>query len=220
MNRVLITGASGMVGSIVLRHCLASDQVGEVVSLVRRRGELQHPKLREVVHKDFADFSSAAEAFSGIHAAFFCVGAYTGALPDPEFRRITVDAAVSFADQLHEGSPDAALSFLSGQGADRGEKSRISFARYKGMAENHLLRCGFEHLYIFRPAYIYPVEKRKEPNLGYRISRSLYPMIRLLGTGMSLTSEQLGLAMFRAAMDKLPSNTFENRDILDLVRTE
>jgi len=217
MKRVIITGATGMIGNIILRLCLASNAVGEVIILVRKKIDYEHPKLKEVIHTDFKNYSSIASAFRGIDVAYFCVGVYTGAVPDAVFREITVDYTVQFADALKQNSPDATICFLSGDGADRSEKSRMSFARYKGMAENYLIGQAFPHLFIFRPGYIYPVEKRKEPNAGYKIYRALYPLLRLLGKGISIKSTELGESMFRAGLYGADKDTLENRDILSLL---
>jgi hypothetical protein len=218
MKRVIITGASGMIGDIVMQHCLASDEVREVLSIARKSSGLQHPKLKEIIPDDFTNFSGQASQFENIDIAFFCLGVYTGAVPDPEFKRITVDYTIHFADALYAGSPGATFCFLSGDGADRMEKSRMSFARYKGMAENHLLSRKFAQLYIFRPGYIYPVQKRTEPNVGYRIYRALYPLLRhVMGKNVSVRSTELGRAMFQAGMTGAAKDTLENRDILNLV---
>jgi uncharacterized protein YbjT (DUF2867 family) len=127
------------------------------------------------LHPDFADCSALAQTLSGQHAAVFCLGAYTGAVTDAELRTITVSYTVEFARVLRSGSPDAAFSFLSGSGADPTGRSRLPYARYKGEAEKALLAAGFPHVYLFRPAYIYPVEPRQEPNFSYRLLRAIYP---------------------------------------------
>jgi uncharacterized protein YbjT (DUF2867 family) len=127
----------------------------------------------DVLHRDLADCSALAAALSGQNAAVFCLGAYTGAVPDAELRKITVDYTNEFARVLRGGSPDAAFSFLSGSGADPTGRSRLPFARYKGEAEKALLAAGFPRVCIFRPAYIYPVEPRKEPNFSYRLLRGI-----------------------------------------------
>ncbi len=217
MKKVLIVGASGMVGNIVLHECLNSKEIGSIISIVRRKSEVVHPKLKEVLHEDFSSYISIQDYFKDIDAAFFCIGVYTGAVPDETFRKITVDYTVAFADTLKSESPGATLCFLSGAGADLSEKSRTSFARYKGMAENHLLHSGL-NFYSFRPAYIYPVEKRKEPNVMYRISRRLYPLIRMFGKNASIKSTELGKAMFKVGMTGGPSNFLENKDILELLK--
>ncbi|HEX5168779.1 MAG TPA: NAD-dependent epimerase/dehydratase family protein, partial [Cyclobacteriaceae bacterium] len=89
-KRVLITGATGMIGNIILSHCVQSDEVSEVISLVRRRTDKQHPKLKEIVLSDFTDYSAIASSLRNIDVAYFCVGVYTGAVPDAEFKKITV----------------------------------------------------------------------------------------------------------------------------------
>jgi uncharacterized protein YbjT (DUF2867 family) len=114
-----------------------------------------HPKLNEVIHQDFSDCSRLAEQLSGQDAAIFCLGVHTGAVSDTPLREVTVDYPIEFARALHLSSPGSAFSFLSGSGADPSGRSRMAFARYKGEAETALLKTGFSHVYIFRPAYIY-----------------------------------------------------------------
>jgi uncharacterized protein YbjT (DUF2867 family) len=177
---LVIVGATGMVGGYALRYALEHPAVKSATAIVRRKLDISHPKLNQVVHRDFADCSALAEALSGQDRAVFCLGAYTGAVSDAELRTITVDYPIEFARVLHASSPGAAFSFLSGSGADPTGRSRMPFARYKGEAEKALLAEGFPRLYIFRPAYIYPVEPRKEPNFSYRLLRAIYPAFRLL----------------------------------------
>ncbi|HTY84063.1 MAG TPA: hypothetical protein VMB19_07580, partial [Silvibacterium sp.] len=152
-KRLVIVGATGMVGGYALRCALDSPSVGRVTSIGRRKTGLSHPKLVEVLHSDFADCSPLAAVLSGQDVAVFCMGTYTGAVPDAEFRRITVDYTIEFARVLCGSSPGAAFSFLSGSGADPTGRSRLAFARYKGEAENALLAAAFPRVYIFRPAY-------------------------------------------------------------------
>ena len=211
MKNTLIAGASGMIGSVVLRELLADKGVGRVISLVRRPGKTTHKKLTEVIHKDFTDLTGLQEYFTDVDVAFFCIGEYTGSVPDAQFKEITVDMAVAFGDMLKANSAGARMCFLSGQGADRKEKSRIAFAKYKGMAENHLLGLGLGGLHIFRPAYIYPVDRRKEPNASYRLMRALYPIFKKAIP--HVTSEQLGKAMFTVGFVGHDLDTLENRDI-------
>jgi uncharacterized protein YbjT (DUF2867 family) len=178
--RLVIVGATGMVGGYALRYALDHRAVGRVTAIGRKKVGISHLKLTEILHRDFGDCSALAEALSGQDAAVFCLGAYTGAVPDAELRKITVDYTVEFARVLHGSSPDAAFSFLSGSGADPTGRSRMAFARYKGEAETALLAEGFPRVYLFRPAYIYPVEPRKEPNFSYRLLRGIYPVFRIL----------------------------------------
>ena len=166
MRRLVVLGATGMVGGLALRYALARPDVERVTSVGRRKLGLSHPKLTEVLHPDFADCSALRQVLEGQDAAVFCLGTYTGVVADAELRKVTVDYLVNFARVLIASSPSAAFSLLSGDGADRTGKSRIAFARYKGEAETALLGMGFPHVYIFRAAYIYPIEPRKEPHFG------------------------------------------------------
>jgi uncharacterized protein YbjT (DUF2867 family) len=137
-----------------------------------------------------------------------------------ELRRITVDYTVEFARILRAGSPDAAFSFLSGSGADPTGQSRIAFARYKGEAEKALLAAGFPRVYIFRPAYIYPVEPRKEPNFTYRLLRAIYPVFRVLFPNQVIRADDLARAMVEVAVQPTGGGevfVFENRDIRAMV---
>jgi uncharacterized protein YbjT (DUF2867 family) len=149
------------------------------------------------------------------------MGAYTGAVPDAEFRKITVDYAVEFARVLHGSSPGAAFSFLSGNGADPTGRSRIAFARYKGEAENALLAAGFPRVYIFRPAYIYPVEPRKEPNFSYRLLRAIYPAFSAFFPNQVVRADDLARVMVEAVVSGTGHQegpVFENRDIRAMIK--
>lgn len=206
-----------MIGSLVLEHCLTAPEIGDVVSLVRRKTEHKNTKLKEVVIADFSDYSAHRGLFEQVDIAFFCIGAYTGQVPDEKFKEITVDYAVAFADAVKEGNPKANLCLLSGAGADRTEKSRTSFARYKGMAENQISSLGL-NFYTFRPGYIYPVTPRKEPNVMYQISRALYPLIKMMGPNSSIKSTELAEVMFSVGLNGAQSEILENKDILTFLK--
>jgi uncharacterized protein YbjT (DUF2867 family) len=215
-KRVVLLGATGMVGGLALKFCLENPDVSMVTSIGRRPTGITHEKLNEVEHEDYSDFSDIADAMGDQDGVLFCLGAYTGAVPDDEFRRITVDYALSFARAMYKVSPDAAFCLLSGQGADQTEKSRVAFARYKGMAENGLLATGFPRVHIFRPGYIYPVTPRKEPNLMYSVSRKLYPVLRFLYPNIGVSSEHLALTMVHAGLHgtgDYKNPILENKDI-------
>ena len=147
---------------------------------------------------------------------FFCLGTYTGVVSDADLRKTTVDYTVEFARVLHASSPNAVFSFLSGSGADQTGRSRMAFARYKGEAEKALLAAGFPRVYLFRPAYIYPVEPRKEPNFSYRILRAIYPVFRVLFPNQVIPADDLAHAMVDVAV-RVAANrggvVLENRDI-------
>jgi uncharacterized protein YbjT (DUF2867 family) len=220
-RRLLLVGATGMVGGYALRYALQNATVGSVTAIVRRKLGISHPKLQEVVHRDFGDCSSLSHVLSGQDAVVFCLGAYTGAVSDAELRRITVDYTIEFARVLRGSSPNVAFSFLSGSGADPTGRSRIAFARYKGEAENALIAAGFPSVYLFRPAYIYPVEPRKEPNFSYRLLRAIYPAFQLLFPSQVIRADDLARAMVDVAVQGTDrgAKVFENGDIRAMVKS-
>lgn len=213
MKKAIIVGASGMIGSLILKHCLASDEISGVTSLVRKKSGISHPKLNEKVTNNFKNLSELSNEFQAVDMAFFCLGVYTGQVPDEKFKEITVDYGIAFTQALRSGSPKAKLCFLSGAGADRTERSSASFARYKGMVENEISSMNLA-FYAFRPGYIYPVERRKEPNLMYRILRMAYPLMQLLGSDGSIKSTELAYAMFNVGIHGADREILENRAIL------
>jgi uncharacterized protein YbjT (DUF2867 family) len=221
MTRLGLVGATGMVGGYALRCALDDPNVERVTAIGRRTVGLSHAKLVEVLHRDFADCSTLAPVLAGQDAAVFCLGAYTGAVPDTELRKTTVDYPIEFARVLHGSSPGATFAFLSGSGADPTGRSRIPFARYKGEAEKALLAMGFPHVYLFRPAYIYPVEPRKEPNFGYRLLRAIYPAFRIVFPNQVIRADDLARVMVNVAVrgaGERAGPVFENRDIIGLSR--
>jgi uncharacterized protein YbjT (DUF2867 family) len=210
--KVLIAGGTGMIGGLILEYCLKSIEVYAVISLVRKPTATKHSKLNEIVIENFEDYSKHIHLFKGIDVAFFCIGVYTGQVPDAMFKLITVNYAVEFATALKRESPKATLCLLSGMGADRTEKSRTPFAKYKGMAENQISAMNLK-FYAFRPGYIYPVNPRKEPNIGYHFFRFIYPFTKYLGKGASIKSTELAKAIFKVGLNGAETEILENREI-------
>ena len=165
------------------------------------------------MHQDFMDYTAIEQHFDQQDACFFCIGVYTGQVPAAAFKKITVDYTHAFTSTLHKHSPQASVCFLSGAGADATAKSRILFAREKGIAENNLLRLGFAHTYIFRPGYIYPVTPRKEPNTMYSAMRWLYKPLTAIYPNMGLSSVQLANSMVAIGLKGGEKTIYENKDI-------
>ena len=195
MKNILICGSTGMVGGLALRICLDRKDVQYVTSISRRSTGIKHPKLKEIIHEDFLDFSAVEDNFKQQDVCLFCIGVYTGQVSRELFRTITVDYTRTFAETLKKHSPEATFCFLSGQGADSQEKSRVMFAKDKGIAENLLLKLKFMPTYIFRPGYIYPVTPRKEPNFSYKLLRVVYKPISKIYPNIGLSSVDLASAM-------------------------
>jgi len=221
--KLVIVGATGMVGGYALRYALDHSAVGSVTSVGRKKLGISHSKLKEVLHQNFADCSVLADVLSRQDAAVYCLGTYTGSVSDAELRAITADYTIEFARVLRGSSPNAAFSFLSGNGADPTGRSRLAFARYKGQAENALLAAGFPRVYLFRPAYIYPVEPRKEPNFRYQMLRAVYPVFQMLFPNQVIRADDLARAMVDVVLRQTQEHqglVFENRDIRAMVKSQ
>jgi uncharacterized protein YbjT (DUF2867 family) len=221
-NRLVIVGATGMVGGYALRYALDNSEVKSVTSIGRKTVGISHPKLEQVLHQNFANCSPLANVLSNQDAVVYCLGTYTGSVSDEQLRVITADYTIEFARVFRDSSPDAAFSFLSGNGADPTGRSRLAFARYKGQAEKVLLAVGFPRVYLFRPAYIYPVEPRKEPNFNYRLIRAIYPVFRVLLPNQVIRADDLARAMVDVVLRQTQERqgvVFENRDIRSMVES-
>jgi uncharacterized protein YbjT (DUF2867 family) len=211
-----------MVGGYALRYALDNATIERLTSIGRKKLGISHPKLKEVVHQNFADCSSLANVLLDQDAAVYCLGTYTGSVSDAELRIITAGYTIEFARVLRSSRPNAAFSFLSGNGADPTGRSRLAFARYKGEAEKALLAAGFPRVYLFRPAYIYPVQPRREPNFGYRLTRGVYPVFRLLFPNQVVRADDLARAMVDVVLRETQEHetlVFENRDIRAMIKS-
>lgn len=202
-----------MIGGLVLEHCLNNDEISSVISLSRNSTNIKHEKLTEILIDDFLELDEFNEHFKNLDIVYYCLGVYTGAVDRATFRKITVDYTRSIADKVAQFSPDTNFCFLSGAGADRTEKSSVMFAKDKGTAENYLLNSSITNIFIFRPAYIYPVKPRKEPNFGYKFYRWIYPVVKLIYPNGAVTSVHLAQVMYTVGITGDGRSTFENRNI-------
>lgn len=217
MKNVIITGSSGMVGALILKKCLDSKDVKKVTSIVRKATGISHPKLNEIIHDNFLDYSAISAQFKDQDIAFYCIGVYTGAVPRNQFREITIGYTIAFAEILRKESNKTTFCFLSGQGADRTEKSRMMFAIDKGIAENSLQKLNFNQFYTFRPGYIYPSIPRTEPNFTYKVMKAIYKPISGIYPNIGITSEQLASAMIKVGWEGYRKPILENKDIRRVV---
>ena len=219
--KVLLFGATGMVGQGVLRELLRADDVTAVVALVRSAGQIPpHPKLRELVHTDFQDFSAAADAFSGVDACIFCLGVSAGGMSEADYTRLTFDVTVAAARALLQASPKATFIYVSGAGTDSTEKGRAMWARVKGRTENELLRMPFGAVCMFRPGLIRPMNGERSKTPAYR---ALYTFLgptlgvfRALAPSLATTTEEVGRAMLTVARRGAPKRVLESADIIAL----
>ncbi|MGA3327999.1 MAG: NAD(P)H-binding protein [Terriglobia bacterium] len=218
--KVILFGASGMVGQGVLRECLLDPEVVTVLSIVRSSTGQQHSKLREIIHKDFFDFSSLESELSGFDACFFCLGVTSAGMSEENYRRITYEITLAAAQTLAKLNPNMTFIYVSGAGTDSSERGRSMWARVKGQTENALLRLPFKAAYIFRPAVIVPLHGIKSRTRLYRVSYTvlgpLLPLMKALMPKYVTTTEKLGRAMLIVAKRGAPKPVLENSDINNL----
>jgi uncharacterized protein YbjT (DUF2867 family) len=218
--KVLLFGATGMVGQGVVRECLLNPRVESVLSIGRSASGQQHEKLRQLMRRDFFDFSAIATELSGFDACFFCLGVSSAGMTEVDYRRITYDLTLAAAETLVKRNPGMTFVYVSGTGTDSSERGRIMWARVKGQTENALLRLPFRAAYMFRPGVIVPLDGVRSKTKLYRMAyvlagpllRSLYPRFPKYAT----TTKQLGRAMIRVAEDGFPKSVLESSDINQL----
>ncbi|QOY88344.1 Rossmann-fold NAD(P)-binding domain-containing protein [Paludibaculum fermentans] len=215
--RVLIFGATGMVGQGVLRAALMDPGVEIVQTIGRTPTGAEDRKLRELIHPDLFHFAGLEQELSGFDACFFCLGVSSAGMAEEEYRRVTYDIAMAAAGTLSRLNPQMTFIFVSGAGTDSTEKGRLMWARVKGATENALMRLPFGASYMFRPGFIQPVHGARSKTELYRFLymalRPLLPVLRRILPSYVLTTEELGLAMLRVARVGYARRVLETRDI-------
>jgi uncharacterized protein YbjT (DUF2867 family) len=215
--KVIVFGATGMVGQGVLRECLLDDGVTDVLTIGRRKTGANREKLREIELVDLSAAAFEALALADYDACFFCLGVSSAGLSENEYRRITYDIAVHAATALVKQNAAATFIFVSGAGADSTGKSRVMWARVKGETENAILALPFKGKYVFRPAFIRPehgiVSRTPLYRILYAILFPLVPLIKVLFPGQVITTSRLGRAMLNVARHGAPKAILESRDI-------
>jgi len=201
--KVILFGATGMVGQGVLRECLADPRVERVLAVGRSPLAARHPKLQELLVRSFQDFSSVEAELSGYDACFYCLGVSSAGLQEAEYRKVTYEFALAAAQVLVRGNPCMRFLFISGAGTDGSGSGRIMWARIKGQTENALLALPFHGAYMLRPGFIQPLHGIRSKTRLYRILYTLLsplvPLLKRLAPGLVLSTEELGRAMIQIA---------------------
>lgn len=214
--KVIVTGATGMVGEGVLLECLANPAVEKVLAIGRRSCGHTHPKLEEVLVPDFRDLGAVEDRLAGYDACFYCAGVSSVGMSEADYTVATYDTPVAFATTLARLSPDMVLVHVSGASTDGTEKGKIMWARVKGRAENALGRLGFRAVYNFRPGLMKPVPGQKNLKRSYRLMLPLVPVMGLFFR--ALTLNDVGKAMIRCVSDGAPKHVLEVADIAALAK--
>lgn len=212
--KVILFGATGMVGQGVLRECLRDPEVTDILAVGRSGTGLLDAKLTEVKHEDFTDFAALKDRFAGYDACFFCLGVTSVGLDEATYRKITYDYTLAAARLLAEVNPGSTFVYVSGQGTD--EQGRQMWARVKGKTENDILALDL-NAYLFRPGYIQPAPGLRSKTRLYRMAYAgmtpLYPILRRIAPAWTCTSEQLGRAMLAVARGGYPKRILASKEI-------
>jgi uncharacterized protein YbjT (DUF2867 family) len=222
--RILIFGATGMVGLGVLRECLAAADVEQVTTIGRSTVEQAHPKLTQIVHRELTDYRAIEPQLSGFDACFFCLGVSSAGMSEDAYRRLTCDVTLAAAKVLARLNPDLVFTYVSGAGTDSTETGRVMWARVKGKTENDLSRLPLAGVYLFRPGVIRPLHGIRSKTASYRVfyalTGPLLALLRALMPNTILDTEVIGRAMLNAARRGAGRATLETGDIARLARGE
>jgi uncharacterized protein YbjT (DUF2867 family) len=219
-KKVIITGATGMVGKGVLLECLDHEAINEVLVIGRNSIGMEHPKLKELIQKDFTDFSNVKDQLSGYDACYFCLGISAAGLNEEQYIKITYDYTLALANTLLKQNSNLTFIYVSGQGTDSTEKGRMMWARVKGKTENDLLKLGFKKAFAFRPGAIIPLRGIKSRTKSYQFMYDYFMWlvkgIKAISPNSVVTTTQLGLAMINAMLKGYDKKVLRPKDIIVL----
>jgi uncharacterized protein YbjT (DUF2867 family) len=216
--KVIVFGATGMVGQGVLRECLLADDVEAVAAVGRSGSGQRHPKLIEIVHKDLGNLNAIENQLRGYDACFFALGVSSVGMTEIDYERVTYGFTIAAGETLARVSPGMTFVYVSGLGTDSSERGRTMWARVKGRTENALLRLPLE-TYMFRPGFIQPLDGIRSRtalyNVLYTLLRPLVPVFRFIMPKQFLTTRQVGQAMLNVARHGYKTRVLGVRDIRD-----
>ena len=214
--RVIITGATGMVGEGVLYKCLENTTVEKVLVIGRKTCGYSNPKLTEIIHSDFFDFSSIKEELKGYNACYFCLGTTAMGKTEAEYTKFTHTLTLNFATLLADLNPDMTFCYISGSGTDSSEKGRIMWARVKGKTENDLMKLPFKAMFNFRPGAITPLLPLKPTQTYYKTYKYLawlFAIMKVLVPAKLITLDALATAMINVSLSSYPQQNIEIKDM-------
>lgn len=216
--RVILTGATGMVGEGVLHECLIHPDVESVLVINRRPGGVSHAKLTEIIHDDFFVLDAISEQLRGYNACFFCAGMTSVGLDETEYTKLTHDLTLHFANTLLALGSNMTFCYISGSGTDATLKSTLMWARVKGRTENELLQLPFKDAYMFRPGYLHPTRGLNNTKRFYYLFTWLYPLLRLIYPSGVSSLRELGIAMIKSVTVGYEKKVLEVKDIVALAK--
>ncbi len=215
--KVILFGATGMVGQGCLRECLLDADVESVLAVGRSPTGQRHAKLREILHDNFLDYSAIEAQLAGYDACFFCLGVSSVGMSEERYRHLTYDITLAAATTLSKLSPSMVFVYVTGRGTDSTEQGRLMWARVKGKTENDLLKLPFKAAYMFRPAGIQPLHGIKSKTAWYQAiyvaAAPVFTLLKRVAPKYVTTTEQVGRAMIKVARDGYPKAVLESEDI-------
>ncbi len=218
--KVIVTGATGMVGEGVLHECVLHPDIGEILVLTRKSSGYIHPKVKEIVHEDFFDLSSIEQQLKEYDACFFCLGVSSVGMKEEEYTRMTYTLTMHVATTLVKNITNMTFCYISGAGTDSTETGKSMWARVKGKTENDLLKLPFKNVYLFRPGYMHPTKGLKNTLSYYKYLSWLYPVLRFAFPSAASTLKELGLAMINSALRGYEKQILNVKDIVKLAKAD
>lgn len=216
--RAIITGVTGMVGEGVMHECLDHPLVESVLVINRKSCGVSHPKLKEIIHADFFNFSSMENQLSGYNACYFCLGVSSIGMKEPEYFKKTYTLTLHVAKTLSKLNNDMTFCYVSGAGTDSSEKGKSMWARVKGKTENDIFTLPFKQSFAFRPGYIHPTKGLKRVHNFYKYMTWMYPVLLKLFPNTVSTLKELGLAMIAVSLNGYDKKIIEPNDIRILAK--
>jgi len=216
--KVIITGATGMVGEGVLHECLQHPQVEAVLIINRKPYGVSHPKLTEIIHQDFYNFAPIASRLRGYDACFFCLGITSVGMKEEAYYKVTYTLTLHIAAILAQQDPSMTFCYISGAGTDSTEKGRSMWARVKGKTENDLMKLPFRQVYAFRPGFIKPTKGLAHTHKFYRYINWAFPIGRALYPAGFCTMKELGLSMINIITHGYSKKIVAGKDIIKLAQ--
>ena len=217
--RIILTGATGMVGEGVLLECLQHPAIEQVLLVSRRPYGVPHPKVTECIVPDFLRIEDCISQLSGYDACFYCAGVSSRGMSEAEYTHVTYEITLHFARVLAGLNPQMIFDFVSGELTDSSEQGKLMWARVKGKTENELMRCGFRKVYNFRPGFMKPTAGQRNVKGYYRVIGGIYPLLHLLFPNHVSTLREVGLAMIHSVLKDYPRQVLEVKDIKALARS-
>jgi uncharacterized protein YbjT (DUF2867 family) len=215
--KVILTGATGMVGEGVLMECLTNENVKEVLIVNRKHSPMEHPKLKELIVTDFFHLDEFAEQLKGYDACFYCAGISSAGMKEEKYTYITYDTTLAFAKTILELNPTIVFNFISGSHTDSSATASIMWAKVKGKTENALAKMLFKNVYHFRPGGMLPTTGQKNSKMIYKI---LVKIIAAILPKQVITMKELGTAMINAGIKGYPKQILEIADIKELAKAD